>query len=245
MSSLVQKLVKDLAKNKCPITCRIIPSGKSAAPVEPWIPQFFEEQLRDRYQQCLNKVLCFNNKLKRKRYYARKLKIRKVLQDEKKEFLNNYHIQGDGQGEGFGLYDNQELVAICVVKVAPSNTKNRGMLELNRYATKGLVVGGMDRLMKSIAKFYNINTFVSYADLMHSNGDMYVKDGWKEINRSKPDYKYLYKGHLKHKFNFRIKNFRDSSELKFRPGLTEAQLASINKLVKVFDLGKITYLKTI
>lgn len=41
-----------------------------------------------------------------------------------------------------------------------------------------------------------------------------------------------------HKFNFRLKRFREDESLTYVDGLSESQLATLNGLMRVWDSGK-------
>ena len=57
----------------------------------------------------------------------------------------------------------------------------------------------------------------------------------------KPDYKYLVGDKRYHKFNYRIKRFREDPKLLWEEGLSESELAALNGISRVWDSGKIRY----
>ena len=56
-----------------------------------------------------------------------------------------------------------------------------------------------------------------------------------------PDYRYMVNGQRRHKFGYRLERFRRDPELAYAPGLTEAQLAALNGLHRVWDYGKVRW----
>jgi len=48
-----------------------------------------------------------------------------------------------------------------------------------------------------------------------------------------------------HKFNYRLARFRTDSALIYKPGLTERELAALNKLHRIWDAGKVLWVKEI
>lgn len=203
----------------------------------------FEDDLRDKYGICFNLILSKCNLLKRSVVYARKCIVKLVCEEEASVFLNNNHIQGNGQGRKYGLFYNNELLSVMAVK----HYFEEGGFELNRYATRSdvFVVGGFSKLSSFIEKDLKVRFWISYADLTVSRGDLYENEGWSLLSISNPDYKYVYKGVRRHKFNFRIDNFKNNPDLKYEEGLTELELAHLNNLRRIYDCGKMKYTKIV
>ena len=72
---------------------------------------------------------------------------------------------------------------------------------------------------------------------------MYRVTGWVEDSLLKPDYMYVVRGERKHKFGYRLKRFREDSTLQYQEGMTERELAQLNNLLRVYDAGKIRFIK--
>lgn len=209
----------------------------------------FEDDLRDKWDLCLNLL---KSKLylrgcrvfSRTKVGARSLDVRKF--DNGREFFDKYHINGYGRGNCYGLFDGNNLVSAIQVRRTPSNEDNaENSFILDRYCTvfDMNVVGGIERLMKFAEKDLNIKKWISYADITISDGALYKRLGFDLIGTSKPDYRYVYKGIRIHKFNFRIKRFRDDESLIFEEGKSESQLAEMNGLKKIYDCGKLKFVK--
>lgn len=257
--SLFNKLAKDLGykllDNKIVtpkvIVCLHLLKNEDLTVIRALVPQkvqlvhVWEDDLRDRYDVVLWMLKFKLGLVKRKKLMARKCTIQKVEPRERIAFYNKYHIQGDGQGICYGLYYQGHLISCMSVRRGPSNTSSKGAWELNRYASihNYFVVGGFEKLFKFFTKTYDIHHWISYADRTVSDGSLYEHQGWKKTQVSNPDYKYVYKGIRYHKFNFRIKRFREDKSLKFKEGLSEAQLAELNGITRIYDCGKIKYEK--
>lgn len=209
----------------------------------------FEDDLRDKWDLCLNLL---KSKLylrgcrvfSRVKIGARSLDVRKF--DNGREFFDKYHINGYGRGNCYGLFDGNNLISAIQVRRTPSNEDNaENSFILDRYCTvfDMNVVGGIERLMKFAEKDLNIKKWISYADITISDGALYKRLGFDLIGTSKPDYRYVYKGIRIHKFNFRIKRFRDDESLIFEEGKSESQLAEMNGLKKIYDCGKLKFVK--
>lgn len=174
--------------------------------------------------------------------YARKTIVDKVKKESAMKFSSENHIQGYSRGEQIGLRkkDTGELVALSTWR---KNPKNKSVY-LDRFCTVGVVPGGFSKLLKYAAtefKEEGYEEIVTFADHSVSNGALYENNGFIDHSELKPDYSYMYKGERKHKFGFRIKKFKNSSDFEYREGHTEKQLADLNGLLRIWDAGKTRY----
>ena len=172
-----------------------------------------------------------------KKVYARNTTVSPLDSSTARSFLDSYHIQGSCFSSAyFGLYDDSdELVAVSAWK------KTGDMLYLDRYATSCVVVGGMGKTLKAGTKYaqkQNVDKIVTFSDHQVSDGGLYEKLGFSCDKELSPDYRYVANGERIHKFNYRLKRFRNDPELEYREGLTEKELAQINGLERVWDCGK-------
>lgn len=172
----------------------------------------------------------------RKSIGARKTKVVDVDLAQSRKFLEDNHIQGWARGTHYiGLVYEDALVAIMVTKVT------RGIARLERFASTMSVVGGMDKMMKHLG----YKDWATFADHQVSDGGLYEKTGWINDGELSPDYRYVVAGRREHKFNYRLKKFREDPNLVHQEGLTEKQLATLNGLLRVYDCGKTRYVKTL
>ena len=152
-----------------------------------------------------------------------------------RDFLESNHTQGAARGSLYlGLAYSNELVAVMVAK-----KRENGDWELVRYATNCIVQGGQSKLLKSAPK----GRWITFADLCVSNGSLYEQTGWRQDGLLKPDYKYVVGGKRIHKFNYRLKRFRDDPDLLWEEGMTERELAQLNAIPRIWDCGKVRYTK--
>lgn len=167
---------------------------------------------------------------------ARTTRATEITHLEAQVFLDKYHIQGGKRGYKYlSLQLDDEIVACLVISKTSSQ-----YLEVSRFATKGRVPGGFSKLMR-LASNYG-SDFVTFADYSWSSGDLYEKTGWTWIGDVPPDYKYLVRGTLQHKFGYRLKRFKNDTSLKWEENKTEKQLAALNGLLRVYDIGKGKYI---
>ncbi len=174
---------------------------------------------------------------------ARKTKIITLNYGDASKFLDMHHIQGSASGSFYlGLVDNANRVRAVMVL---ARTSKEGELLISRYATAGVVSGGFTKLLKYAENEFDFLTWVTFADLSLSDGNLYDAHGFTVDAILRPDYSYLVKGSRVHKFNYRLQRFRRDPELVFIDGLSEQELANINNLHRVWDFGKKRYTKTV
>lgn len=182
---------------------------------------------------------------KQETIYARNTYVSSVDKNKARDFCNNNHIQGFTAGSFYlGLFDknSNELVAVSIWR------KLKDTLYLDRYCTSSIVSGGMGKLLKAAketGKEISCSAIVTFADKEISNGNLYENLGFEVDKVLKPDYKYLYKGSRVHKFNFRKKRFKESSDLLYKENLTETELAALNNIPRIWDCGKTRYVMNI
>lgn len=169
---------------------------------------------------------------------ARKTKVVVVSTPQSKEFLEANHIQGFASGSVYlGLVDRDDVLrALLVLKREKNNTLN-----IIRYATFGLVQGGFTKLLKHATVAYKPDAFITFADHSISDGKLYEAHGFIVDRMIPPDYMYLVDASRRHKFGYRLKRFRDDPLLVWHDGLTERELALLNKLPRIWDSGKTRY----
>lgn len=171
--------------------------------------------------------------------YARKTKCVSVSTDKKREFLNKYHIQGDGRGSvWYGLIDgSNNLVAVVgLVRVS-------GEWMLNRYCTSGVVVGGFTKLLSHFSKNNDWDVIYTFADNRWSVGDLYLKTGFAKVSDVKPDYQYVKNGVRHHKFGFRRNHLPVKLDV-YDETLSERENCKMNNYFQIWDCGKTKFAYT-
>lgn len=177
--------------------------------------------------------------------YARNTYMDYIDNNTAQQFCDTNHIQGFVSGSAYialkSVKDNS-LVAVSIYK------KNGSQLNLERYCTDRIVVGGMGKLLKSginYAKENDCSKIITFSDNEVSDGSLYERLGFIKDRELSPDYKYVYGNKRVHKFNFRKKRFRNDSELEYDSQLTEKELAILNHINKVWDCGKVRWILNI
>lgn len=140
--------------------------------------------------------------------YARKCIIKKVNNEETKQFLNTNHLQGQCQSSiKFGLYYNECLVSLMAFgkkRMIMNQQSNDNDYELLRFCNKinTLVIGGASKLFKYFIDNYKPNSIISLADCSISNGNLYKILGFKEVGHTGLNYWWVKNGIRYHRSNF-------------------------------------------
>lgn len=180
-----------------------------------------------------------------RKLFARKTFVQQLMKPEVEGFLKENHIQGYSSGSyylGLKTVKEEELVAVLVLKKEP-NTDGRS-LNIIRYATSCSVVGGFTKLLKYVEKTYHPDSLITFSDHCVSDGGLYQNNGFVADKELLPDYRYVVNGKREHKFQYRIKRFKNDSGLEYRKDLSERQLAELNNLKRIWDAGKTRWVLT-
>lgn len=212
--------------------------------------QIFEDDWLRKKDVCENTIrhkLGLDNRI-----YARKTQCEIVSPREAKMFYDEHHMQGSvGATWHFGLYHNGELVACMSFTKCKGGRTHRleTDAELVRFASKNLVVGGASKLLTHAEKFLKecgIKRIISFSDNCISDGGLYETLGFELDAELEPDYKYF--GSItndirKPKQAFQKRKFKENPNLLYEEGLTERELAELNGLTRIYDAGKIRWVK--
>lgn len=169
---------------------------------------------------------------------ARKTTVIEATFADASMFLEAHHIQGPMRGTSYlGLEHEGVLVAVAVF----AKTGKADQLLLARFATSAPIPGGFSKVMAAASKRWPAASFLTFADLAVSNGDLYERTGWTADGLVRPDYQYVVGYRRVHKFNYRRARFESDPKLKFDPSLSESELAKVNRIPRVYDYGKVRY----
>lgn len=162
---------------------------------------------------------------------------------EAREFLDTHDIQGFVSSSHYvGLKDgNDRLRAV----MALSPTDKDSEFRVYRYASAGAVSDGFSKALMFAEQQLAVKSWITFADLAISDGSLYEKNGFVLDKVLDVDYAYLAKGGRAHKLSYQIKRFKSDSELTFKDGLTERELARLNGLHRIWNSGKNRYVKNV
>lgn len=177
------------------------------------------------------------------RRYARKLSVGEVSATHSREFLNQYHIQGNAQAPiRYGLYDGDLLVALMTFSRPRKALNSNGGegFELVRFVTDGSsVIGGASKLLNHFIRHHNPTKISTYADQRWSDGNLYRALGFTEIGVTGAGYWYVENySRRNHRFNFTKQSLvakgNDSSK-------TEWQIMAELGYDRIWDCGNLKF----
>lgn len=146
-----------------------------------WRDSAMREKIKNRLRAILGEC--------QQEIYARKCELVDLEKNEKKEFLEDNHTQGnDHSSLYFGLKYKGELVC-CMTFARPKSGKYTW--ELSRFCNKAgyFVFGGASRLLNHfVKKLAPGDTISSYNDITKTKGDLYKKLGFDCVSVNSPNY---------------------------------------------------------
>jgi hypothetical protein len=149
-----------------------------------WSDSIVQSNIKNRLKTLLN-----NNGTK---IPARKCVIKEISKDQKKNFLNINHIQGnDRSSVYYGLFYQDNLVS-CMTFTKPKNKQYTW--ELSRFCNKHdyIVQGGASKLFKyAISNMNRGDTVVSYNDITKTSGKIYKILDFSCTSVNNPNYIWM------------------------------------------------------
>lgn len=174
------------------------------------------------------------------RVYARKCEVIEISSKTARTHLDEWHIQGGANcNAAFGLMYGGNVVAVMTFtrSLSERGPQISGRWELNRFASAGVVVGGMSKLLSAFIHAHNPSEVVSYSDNDVSAGDVYSAQGFELVHISKPDYKYVKGKKRFHKSGFRRSELQRKFK-EFDPELSEWENCKRLGYYRIWDTGK-------
>lgn len=181
-----------------------------------------------------------------KRIYARKCHVREIDAHTARLFVDSNHIQGYSNATyKIGLFYDDVLVSVMLVgklrDMMGSKPKD-GHYEIYRVVSREdtEVVGGFSKMLKYFERTYNPECIITYGDLCYTLGNVYLKCGFTDEGLSSPCYSWQINGVRYHRSNFMKCKLE---ECRKDPSLTEDQAMRSRHAYKVWDAGKIKFVK--
>jgi len=177
--------------------------------------------------------------------YARNCIIKNILETEKNEFLNKYHIQGpDKSSIKLGAFYNNEMVAVMTFGINRIFMGSKGIdgnYELYRFATKCKITGVASKLLTHFIRNYNPNKIITYSDRRYFNGNTYEKIGFKFDGITQPNYWYMKKYDVReYRFNYMKSKLKTKLKI-YDENLTEWENMQLNGYDRIWDCGSSKY----
>lgn len=179
---------------------------------------------------------------KNNRIIARKTKVISLTYDQKNQFLNETHIQGEDTSQIYlGLIYENEIVA-CMTFGTPRFNNNYDW-ELIRFSTKlfTTVVGGGSKLLAHFIK-NSKGSIISYADRRWSVGKLYENLGFQLNLDDQPGFDYYdtNKHALHSRFKFQKHKLVDMPF--YDSDKTEYEIMLKNGYDRVWNSGQLRYI---
>lgn len=225
---------KDIDKSRRNVQ---ISKSKKASEQGLFLFHIFEHSWQERKDQILNfvKTLVNTNKVK---VAARKCELN---HDECKDFLNNNHIQGYGNGtiRYFNLEYQSNIVATMTASKHHRQNGGKNNVVLNRlcFADGYNVQGGASKLFKYFrlwAKEEGYDEILSWSDNCWTEGNIYRVLGFELDKEYGPDYFYY------DTINrcYRSKQSQRKAATNCPKGMTEKEWCIERGLWRIWDCGK-------
>lgn len=167
---------------------------------------------------------------------ARTLQVIKLAPSQASAFLNAYHMQGVGAGaqEHYGLADGSGIK--CVLSI---NITKKSDIYIVRYASSCPVPGGFSKLLAHVRNLHSDMSVWTHSHYDISDGNLYSSNGFVLEKEYMQEYSYVKYGGSRRESrrNYQKKSFQERSDLKWEPGMTETQLAALNRLLTVHTSG--------
>lgn len=208
--------------------------------------RIFEDEWLNRKEQVKSLLLARFGIHNGDRVFARKCQVREISNYAAKSFLDAYHVQGwCHSGISLGLFSGDSCVAVMVFKSSMSGryAAGSGEYELARYASKGLVVGGAGKLLKSFIRAYKPGRIVSFSEKRLFSGKLYESLGFVKEADVAPSYTYIFPGKTvrHHKSGFQLSRLRKKFPDVYDESLTEEEICAAAGYYRCYDDGKVRW----
>lgn len=168
--------------------------------------------------------------------------IEKSNSIELQDFIKNNDIKGFLSGSiNLALRENNTREIVSAMIVNPLKSVNG--LKIFRYCYSKIIYKGFEKLVDFLETYYNKDFIIINSDNDVSNGELYEETGFKPEKLIDPDYYYIVNNSRVHKFKYRKSYFKKTKGLIYKEGLTERELAELNGILRIYDSGKIQWIK--
>lgn len=203
----------------------------------------WEDDWRDKKDLIKSIILNQLNKTPKK-INARDCKTKIIKFKEKKDFLENNHIQGNCVSSiNLGLFYNNKLVSAMTFgknrKILGQKTK-KDNYELLRFCSqqKNSVRGGASKLFKYFINNFKPQKIISYANLNLSNGNLYKILNFNNKGFTVPNYWWSNGKNKFHRSNFmKHKLVKEGAN----PNKTADEIMRKKGYYKIWGLGNLKY----
>lgn len=170
---------------------------------------------------------------------ARKLDIRVIDQPTMNEFCNRHHVQGPTTGSTYCVGAFSDAILVAVMAFGSQRTSRD--IELTRFCSdEDNHVGLFSKMFAFAVREQKYTSVLSFADLRHSNGDVYNNNGFQLVNEITPNYRYVWKNRTYHKGMFTKKRISERFDLDMSV-MTEREAMEHLGIPRIYDCGKLKF----
>ena len=175
------------------------------------------------------------------RIYARNCHIKEIDSETKNQFLKTNHLQGvDESTIGAGLFYKDILVSVMTFGESDTYHQWKIYSYCNKLGCQ--VVGGASKIWSYFKTKYKPMSIITYADRRYSDGSLYIKLGFSEINESKPNYFILGKNKLiRQSIELWQKYDIKDKLIIFNDSLSLWDNLKLNGYDRIWDCGELVY----
>lgn len=206
----------------------------------------FQDETENRPEQCINLIKSKTGESTIK-VNARDCEAKQIDKATCRAFIDKNHIQSPSALSivSFGLFLNDELIGIISGgKHHRDNTSKILVLERMCFSDGYTIRGGASRLLKRLVAYANENFYdqiLSWSDNRISEGNVYKVLGFELANELPGDYSYIKNGERFSKQSFKKSSIQKKHPEIYSPEKTESQMMIEAGYIRVWDLGKKTW----
>lgn len=144
--------------------------------------------IQNKLKKLLSQILCSDNLV----LYGRKTTIKEVDKHTASDFCNKYHLQGYSNCDiAIGCYHGENIIGIMTFGKPRFNRAYN--YEIVRLCWKDgiAVIGGTQKMFNYFINKYKPSSIITYADISKFTGNIYTKLGFKWLEITKPNYKWI------------------------------------------------------
>ena len=173
--------------------------------------------------------------------------VNSIAMEAARDFLEAHHVKGFSRGSNYvGLFDMQGRLRAVASLLRTMTPEQRGDVIITRYATAGGVLGGLGAILAWMEPRIPMKRWVGFADLGFEDGSVYVLGGFEANGDPTPlDFSYVIGSQRVHKVNFTRERFKSDPDLLWVEGATERELAKLNSMLRVWDTGRVRYVRDV
>ena len=164
------------------------------------------------------------------KFYARKCSISEISTSVANEFFEKHHILGKTNATyNLGMFYNKTLISALSVTSVDHTT-----VEISRYSSAGVVVGGFARLIKVLKNQFKLHNIRVCEDLRYGTSDIYTTVGFHLVETTKPNYWYFLNNQMLHRLDCTKEKL---VLLGYSKVLSEKEIMILRGAIRIYDCG--------